>query len=214
MFGSSCSNMLFQYLADLEFDLTNYNPDTQNIISGYLPKANKTVYVLGEELHQLVSQAYDKSRESARNGDANKRENYQAYEKIRAKLITHVQHKKDHYDLRKNPINNPMMKKFPKENDAQAKEFVRILGEMEDFLWLVGVACECKLDQEVVGKDGSIERLAKKLFDDFGKVSLFSTSSIEEVKESLGKVKESYWRHDYLTTVQTIATVRQQIGCA
>lgn len=216
MFGPTLSCKLSRSLESLEFYLTNYNPDTRNIVSGYLPKSNKNVYVLGEELHRLVSQAYEKSLNSARCGSENTSEDYEQYQRLRERLITHVQRKKTHCESNQQNIapNEAVTEELPRENDTLMKEYVSIVGQMEDFLWLVGVACEYELDDEIIGQDGAIQRLATKLFDDLGKTNLFPKCQIEKVKESLNKVRESYLHHEYSTTIETIANVKQQIGCA
>ena len=87
MFDLSISKTLNAYLGKLESDLTHYKPDSQNQIAGYLPGYNKDVHVMGEELHEIVSQAYEKYLESSRNRDVNKPSDYARYKNLQKKLI-------------------------------------------------------------------------------------------------------------------------------
>lgn len=212
MFGPTLSNSLSIYLSNVETDLGSYNFDSQKMLTGFLPVVNKEIYVLGEELHDVVSQAKEKYLESARSKDGNQRGQYNRYEDLRKRLLTHVQHKKAHCETKQQKHPNEMLaKEFPKENDPQMKDYVRVFGQIEDFLWLLGTACEYKGDQ-MIGQNEVIQSLAKKLFEDLDKLPFSFSNQI--VKDSLSIAQESYLRKDYSSAAEAIVKFKQQIGCA
>lgn len=213
MFGSSFSETVTQSLTHLEFYLTNYSPDSQNIISGYLPKINSRVYVLAVELTQIVSLAYEKSRNSAKMQGATKGQDFQAYESLRKKLLAHVQHKKSHYSFQSDCKREGAEHTLSSKGDTEVKENLNLFGQIEDFLWLMGLACDRKLDDGIIVKEEIIEKLTQKLFEDLAQTTFLSSCKSGEVRQLLERVKKSYSQREYKATVEAITTVRQQIGC-
>ena len=195
MFDLSISKTLNAYLGKLESDLTHYKPDSQNQIAGYLPGYNKDVHVMGEELHEIVSQAYEKYLESSRNRDVNKPSDYARYKNLQKKLIIHVQSKAAHCH----------------EDRTICLKTIRAIGLMEDFLWLVGVATEYQSENAGIDYDGAIQKLASKLFDEL-KVG-DSPTSIKDALEKSGKqIKQSCSSKEYSQIIQGISGVKQLIG--
>lgn len=92
--------------------------------------------------------------------------------------------------------------------EPQAKEYLRVIGQIEDFLWLVETACQYQLNT------GLVQSMAQKLSTDLAMSNLVFTATSKEVEESVETIKQSFLRREYSITRSTITAIKQQIGCA
>lgn len=92
--------------------------------------------------------------------------------------------------------------------EPQAKEYLRVIGQIEDFLWLVETACQYQLNT------GLVQSMAQKLSNNLAMSNLVFTATSKEVEESVETIKQSFLRREYSITRSTITAIKQQIGCA
>ena len=194
-----------QYFDMILQDLNkNYNPNTRNLLTGYLPK----IKVLSPSLHDTLSSLYEIMRKSQRGSDqVKKNEDYQRYVNFRDRLVEYVNSKKTDSTTQILSIKNLWGKAFSQvSNDKCLPDILEAFDQIEDCLWLVNN----------VPSNGSlalvkeIDTLAQKI-DSYFKLIELGENKQKEIKEILVELKSHYEKKEFEAMKQKASLMAQII---